>query len=105
MGWWQLGNQSLQYLFIENDISNFEESKNNKSKLPYPNPVHINETIHIPIVKSDFKLFIVDVYGKIIETHQATYPDNYRKNLTKGIYFFTISNNQNLPRNFKIIAR
>ncbi len=105
MGWWQLGSQSLQYLFIENDISNFEENKNNRSKLPYPNPVHINETIHIPVVISDFKLFIVDIYGKIIQIHQATYPEITIKNITKGIHFFTISKHQNLPRNFKIIAR
>ena len=82
-----------------------KENKNNRSKLPYPNPAHINETIHIPVMKSDFRLDIVDVYGKIIQTQQATYPENTIKNLTKGIYFFTISNHQNLSRNFKIIVQ
>ena len=99
------GSQSLQSFFIENDISNMKENKNNRSKLPYPNPAHINETIHIPVMKSDFELYIVDVYGKIIQTHQAKYPENTIKNLTKGIYFFTISNHQNLSRNFKIIVQ
>ena len=99
------GSQSLQSFFIENDISNLEENKNNRSKHPYPNPAHITETIHIPVMKSDFELFIVDIYGKIIQTHQATYPENTIKNLTKGIYFFTISNHQNLSRNFKIIVQ
>ena len=56
-------------------------------------------------MKSDFELDIVDVYGKIIQTQQATYPENTIKNLTKGIYFFTISNHQNLSRNFKIIVQ
>ena len=55
-------------------------------------------------MKSDYELDIVDVYGKIIQTHQATYPENTIKNLTKGIYFFTISNHQNLAINFKIIV-
>ena len=99
------GSQSLQSFFIENDISNFEEDKNDRSEFPYPNPAHINEPIHIPVLRSDFELFIVDIYGKIIQTHQATYPENTIKNLTKGIYFFTISNHQNLSRNFKIIVQ
>ena len=66
--------------FIENEVSNLEENKNNRSKHPYPNPAHINQTIHIPIMKNDFKLFIVDVYGKIIQTHQVTYSENAIKN-------------------------
>ena len=70
------GRQSLQSFFIENDISNLEENKNNRSKLPYPNPAHTYQTIHIPIMKSYFELFIVDLYGKIIQTNKATCPEN-----------------------------
>ena len=99
------GSQSLQSFFIENDISNFEKDRNDRYEFPYPNPAHINEPIHIPVMRSDHNLYIFDVYGQIIQTHQTTYPENTIKNLSKGIYFFTISNHRNLSRNFKIIVQ
>ena len=101
------GSQSLQSFFIENDISNLEKDKNenNRAAPPYPNPALINETIHIPVLRSDFELTIIDVYGKIIQTHQSAFPENNINNLSKGVYFITISNHQNLSRNFKIIVQ
>ena len=99
------GSQSLQSFFIENDISNIEKVKNNRSTPPYPNPALINETIHIPVLRSDFELSIIDVYGKIKQTHQTSFPENTINNLSKGVYFITISNHQNLSRNFKIIVQ
>ena len=99
-----ISSQSLQSFFIENDISNIEKVKNNRST-PYPNPALINETIHIPVLRSDFELSIIDVYGKIKQTHQTSFPENTINNLSKGVYFITISNHQNLSRNFKIIVQ
>ena len=80
------GSQSLQSFFIENDISNLEKDNNEnyRSAPPYPNPALINETIHIPGLRSDFELSIIDVYGKIKQTHQTSFPENTINNLSKG---------------------
>ena len=88
------GSQSLQSFFIENDISNLEKNRDNRSKLPYPNPAHINETNYIPIMKSDFWVVCCwFMWGKSSNT-SCSHPENNIKNLTKGIYFYTISNHQ-----------
>ncbi len=100
------GSQSLQSFFIENDISSIDESKikNERSTLPYPNPCLENEIIYVPILRTDNELNIYDLSGKLIQNQKTSYPENKIRGLTKGIYFFSIQNNQKLKRKFKVIV-
>ena len=72
----------------------------------YPNPFRQETTVDFGQKINKAKITIVDVFGKVIETHELADTDKYvikRDSKSSGVYFMHIETNKNYINNIKLV--
>jgi hypothetical protein len=105
-------NLEISNLKLGNDTAlnnqNFENLVSNKI-YNYPNPCQNNTTIVLPRITESAEVKIVDVFGKVIQNKKYTVNSNLINidinDISKGIYIFEVTTNENEKQQTKFVIK
>lgn len=105
-------NLEISNLKLGNDTAlnnqNFENLVSNKI-YNYPNPCQNNTTIVLPRITESAEVKIVDVFGKVIQNKKYTVNSNLINidinDISRGIYIFEVTTNENEKQQTKFVIK